>query len=855
MVIRSLIAVLFALCLLSGDRSWALAAPPAQVDGKVASLLEPAQPPANPECAAVTAIPVSECNALLDLYRTTNGAMWDNRTRWLETANGVTPCDWYGVACVDGHVTQLNLASNRLAGKLSRHLVYLPQLQRLDLADNLLETPLPQSICLLAERGVRARLDYNLLNVQNRKLRQCLSQMESDWRLTQTIPPLSATVAAIGEREITLTWQPIPYQADGGYYEISYTSVLTAPYTVHGVTSSKSISSYTLAGLTPGQSYSIRVRSVTPAHSQQENDLYSEPLYFSAVTRSEQKTLLMVYFPADNDLSPYAAGVLNRLKAGSKLNPTATIYYLVDQRGDHNTLLFVIANDIVTKTNIIQQVWGVDELDTMDPAVLSWFLSVGRRQVDASRIIVSLMGHGAGLAPEYHWLVSTTPGEPPKPQPGIPPLPRDVPPTPGDENNSSGFLSPIDYGVALNAATDNGANPFDVVFFDHCFAGNLDTLYQVRNTARAYVVSPNYAWLTAAYRAYLTQFAPVATPEQLARRIISIYQATLNDSHPNVIFWISNEEIVAIAGQVSELGVALTAALTQGNEEAILDASLNSKFIDTNQCGVQNLTLAPPDEMVGTSSFANNLRQRFAVGTPVHTAATALFGSLSNIESRVRTGTPYIAPETEWQYNNTVAILAPLARHTARNVAWRASVYSVSTPLTAVWSAVPTQTVQISQALAFVQDGKWDDFLNQWYTKPPAPTVGEWCNYTPPAIITDTVVETLALTVTKLASQGTQTETLRLRWEASNEDNIESYWLMQRSSAAKNWTAAALFDLSTTDYTLDLPMTTSATEFQLIGQDIAGATLAASNIILWPASATPQTIFLPLISKQLSHSP
>ena len=39
--------------------------------------------------------------------------------------------------------------------------------------------------------------------------------------------------------------------------------------------------------------------------------------------------------------------------------------------------------------------WGVDELDTMDPAVLSWFLSEGRKRVNASRTIVSLMGHGA----------------------------------------------------------------------------------------------------------------------------------------------------------------------------------------------------------------------------------------------------------------------------------------------------------------------------------------------------------------------------------------------------------------------------------------------------------------------------
>ncbi|MFN8444419.1 MAG: clostripain-related cysteine peptidase [Caldilineaceae bacterium] len=820
----------------------------------VADEVLPAEPPATNECATVTLIPVSECDALLDLYRTANGAQWENRTHWLDTNEGVTPCDWFGVVCQNGHVTQLNLASNQLAGRLSRFLVFLPELQSLDLADNLLEAPVPGSICLLAERGVSGHFDYNLLDVQNRKIRQCLTQMQSGWQLTQTIPPKHTEIAEVGTTAITLTWQAIPYQTDGGYYEIGYTSSLTQPYTLHGTTQDKSATGYTLDHLTPGQAYYIRVRTVTPAHTKQENDLKSDSLFFTAVTGSSEKVLLLVYFPADNDLSPYAPGVMARLKAGTKLNPNAVVYYLVDRRGDHNTDLYVIANNVVTKTNAITQTWGTDELDTMDPAVLSWFLREGRKRVSASRVIVSLMGHGAGLSPEFNWLVPTAPEEPLKPQPGIPPLPRDHPPTPGDENDLSGFLSPIDYGHALDEATNNGADPFDVVFFDHCFAGNLDELYQVRNTAHAYVVSPNYAWLAASYRAYLTQFEPTATPEQLARRIISIYSAVLNPEHPNVIYWISNDEISTVASQVSALGVALSKALDQGDETLIRNATMNSKFIDTNQCGDANLVLAPPDEMVGASSFANNLRRTFGTGTPVHIAALALFNSLSVIESRVITGTPYIAPDTEWDYNNTITILAPLERNTPRNVAWRASVYTTTTPLIATWSPVPTQTVQISESLDFVQDGQWDDFLNQWYTAPPAPTVGEWCSYTPPTIVTDTVVETLSLVVTSSdgVSLTAASTGLQISWSASEEDEVSDYQLFIRNDNYPNWTLLSEFGLDSTSFSFDLPETSSDTEFQIFGQDELGNILSTSNIAVVPAPpAEPvKEIFLPLIQHE-----
>ena len=68
---------------------------------------------------------------------------------------------------------------------------------------------------------------------------------------------------------------------------------------------------------------------------------------------------------------------------------------------------------------------------------------------------------------------------------------RGIEATPGDVADSGGYLSTIDFGKALAAATNNGADPFDVVFFDQCFQGNLDVLYEVRNYAKVLIASPN----------------------------------------------------------------------------------------------------------------------------------------------------------------------------------------------------------------------------------------------------------------------------------------------------------------------------------------------------------------------------
>lgn len=61
------------------------------------------------DCNQVTEISVTECQSLLELYNSADGANWRNKTGWNQTN---TPCSWFGVSCNKGYVTYIGLSDN-----------------------------------------------------------------------------------------------------------------------------------------------------------------------------------------------------------------------------------------------------------------------------------------------------------------------------------------------------------------------------------------------------------------------------------------------------------------------------------------------------------------------------------------------------------------------------------------------------------------------------------------------------------------------------------------------------------------------------------------------------------------------
>lgn len=112
----------------------------------------------------------------------------------------------------------------------------------------------------------------------------------------QTVPPTN--VAAVWQdNDIVLTWTPVLFTLDYGYYEISYAANPDGPFVVHGSTGSKSDTAYTIDNILPDETYWLRVRTFTPAHYvgyggpgphrheyYQQNDLWSD---YAPLVRSD----------------------------------------------------------------------------------------------------------------------------------------------------------------------------------------------------------------------------------------------------------------------------------------------------------------------------------------------------------------------------------------------------------------------------------------------------------------------------------------------------------------------------------------------------------------------------------------
>lgn len=802
-------------------------------------------------CQDVTTIPGAECEALILLYEATDGDNWITKTNWLSVTSAITPCDWSGVLCQNDHVVQLSLARNRLTGTLPRALAHLSNLTHLDVAGNRLRGTIPKDVCTIVNTVSFINFGYNALQAASRKTAECLNQIDSDWLQTQTIPPADLRPTAFFSAAVRLAWTPIAYRGDGGGYEIHYSTAITGPYTLHGTTADKNVDTYLLDTLQPGQTYYIRLNTLTPAHDGQPNELRSEFAKTVAVTPpaagdpNDGTTLLIAYFPADNDLAAQIRMVVERYRVGTSLNPNVQALLLVDGRQENDTTVLHIARGIVTLTDAVQREWAQGELDTSDPAVLSWFLTYARENYPAARVIVSLMGHGVGLVPELDWasassglLAASTLSD------KLPPLPREWEETPSDITDGT-YMSTTDLGIALMTATNNGSNPFDIVFFDQCFEGNLDTLYEVHKTAKVFIASPNYAWLAAAYDKYMTQMTPSATLEEIAQSIINLYQGTLNNQHPNAIFWLRGADIPVIAEAVSTMGDALAAATRASQNSRIAEAVKRAQYADTTQCQRGRLELGPPDELIGAGSLAANLEVAFRGNDPfgVHQAAQGVLTALERVSGNYRIGHPYIARDETWAYTDTLTILTPLPREINAATAWRASIYREDVPFLARWSADPTQSVTVTTAYAFVRDGRWDEFLTEWYAEPLTPTVGQWCHYTPPLVVLSETVEALTVTVTSLE------DGVQLDWTPAEEADASEYQIYAQGPYNVRWVLRESLPPTQTTVTVFGLVPETTYQFAIGAVDDEGITFARTEELEFTTPPAEKKVFLPIVRR------
>jgi hypothetical protein len=164
----------------------------------------------------------------------------------------------------------VDLAGNHLSGPLPAELGQNPALMGLQLSGNQFSGVVPAAI--VNHPFYRLDLNYNQLTSPDPRW--------LSWRSTQTVPPTNVQ-ALMASDVVTLTWTPIAYTSEwyeftyfgeGGYYEISYATAPTGPFTVHGWTKGKGDNSYGITGLTPGAPYYFRLRTLSYAHTYYDDE-------------------------------------------------------------------------------------------------------------------------------------------------------------------------------------------------------------------------------------------------------------------------------------------------------------------------------------------------------------------------------------------------------------------------------------------------------------------------------------------------------------------------------------------------------------------------------------------------------
>jgi hypothetical protein len=211
-------------------------------------------------------------------------------------------------------------------------------------------------------------------------------------------------------------------------------------------------------------------------------------------------------------------------------NPALRLVVLYDVRGDRDSRIYV--RDPGGLTDMTAALLGKREpwlgfepnkdLNTGDPATLSAFVRWARDVyaqpgVGATYTMLSIIDHGGGWAPDFDL------GGPPQPSGGR----VQAGGLRGMSNDSSSdyqALSTRDTAVALRNGLDPGQH-LDLVFYDACLMGMLESAHEVRDYADFLVAGQNQLFAEYPYNDYLApeHLNPNTKPRDLATTLVDRY--------------------------------------------------------------------------------------------------------------------------------------------------------------------------------------------------------------------------------------------------------------------------------------------------------------------------------------------
>jgi hypothetical protein len=164
----------------------------------------------------------------------------------------------------------LDLSVNQLTGHIPPELGTLVRMGKLKLCGNALAGEIPKTLEAMDTPTRRVQsidIRWNALHTVDAALGTFLEskEVDGDWSATQTVPPSDVSVSVEAPDSITLSWAPVSYTANPGYYRIYASAVSGGPYQLVATTRSKADASWLVTGL-HGETLYLVIDTVTEQH-------------------------------------------------------------------------------------------------------------------------------------------------------------------------------------------------------------------------------------------------------------------------------------------------------------------------------------------------------------------------------------------------------------------------------------------------------------------------------------------------------------------------------------------------------------------------------------------------------------
>lgn len=559
---------------------------------------------------------------------------------------------------------------------------------------------------------------------------------------------------------------------------------------------------------------------------------------------------VLIYMNADNNLEPPFWDAFQNL-AASGPGPLANVLVLYDgSMTNTQTILYdltsgtpvSIPTDLSATPGVTLTVPG--ELDMGDGHTLEGFVAWGRDYYPSEYTMLSILDHGGGWAPSTSDFITGTL------RTGKIEWLGGVSGLSWDQTDGFDYLNSPEIKQTFAAISGNGTDPLDVVYFDACLMGMIETAYQIRNDANYFISSQNIGWApTGANNRYtylLQSLTPTTDPAEMAQLTVQAYAATMPpEEHPFTVSALDMSQLPQLAGELDQLASVLSQVIIAPNQAAFVHEiyTATQKLDYDGDFSIEPTT----DGFVDLYDFALHLTQ-YPNPTVVN-AANAVLTTLDQalLAEAHQSGSPWFAPTETWDLENThgLSIFLPFGEDLDIPTIQITETIQIS-PTIVITRNLHLRELYSSSQLDFVQDTTWGTLIQTYYEAilqppPPTPTIGPVAGLQTPDV-------TPPQTTLLLIGDFTLGTPITLHWDSlETQSGLESLTLLHRLPGQDWSTLATLFTVSG-DYPFTLQQFCQ-NDFAIQGKDRAGnVEPLLLNQNLWFIKVQPcSEQFLPII--------